>query len=133
LGPGPFLCGIVFFGYKSVEGKRKYGNCGTDLNLKQNPAYGGKVKWGNVFGMFAYSLNYIAFQFLVMTTFALCFEAGMNAGIVSSIWSISPLFAAFFDRLFFNQSLATRHYLGIICLVFSAAAISLSGVISGDS
>ena len=109
-----------------IQDERKYGTCWTDLNIKDS--HTGKIKWVSVLGYNTFALNYITIQFLVMTTFSMCFQAGLNAGIVTTIWAINPLFTALFDKILFGQSLATRHLVGVICLVFSAAAISLSGV-----
>lgn len=48
LGPGPFLCGIVFFSYQMAQEKRKNGRCSVDMNLKG--PHGSGVKWWNVVG-----------------------------------------------------------------------------------
>ena len=66
----------------------------------------------------------------MLTTFGMCLSAGINAGIVTTIWAINPLFGALFDKIIFGQNLTGRHFIGVGCLIVCAALISLSGVIT---
>ncbi len=65
-------------------------------------------------------------------TFGLCLEANLNAGIVSTIWAVTPLYGAVLDYLFFGQRLSTRHIVGVFTLIACAASISLANVIAAE-
>ena len=54
-------------------------------------------------------------------------RAGVNVGVITCIWSISPLFIAVLDFLIYGQTLSYYHLIGLIALVLSAASISLVG------
>ena len=68
-------------------------------------------------------------QVFVVINFMLCRQAYLNEGIASTIWSLSPLFAAFYDFLIFKHKLSIKHLLGMMCLIGSAIAISISKVV----
>ena len=127
LSPGSLICGIVFFGWKMVEEYKRNGVCWTYLNFMEEDT--NQVKWGCVGGFLVFCAIYATYQALVVVCFGLCMEAGINAGVVSTIWSISPLFSAVADFLVFNQRLTTKHMMGVLSLVLCAAAISLINVI----
>ena len=81
------------------KSKRERGECSVDLNIKVE----GKIRWvPNVIGFFTFSLNYLSIQCIVLYTFSLCYDAGINAGIVTTIWAINPLFSAVMDRVLFG-------------------------------
>lgn len=58
--------------------------------------------------------------------------ANLNAGIVSTIWAIGPLYSALVDFLFFKQKLFTSHLIGLVCLISCAMCISLASVVDSS-
>lgn len=125
MSPGTLLCGIVFFGWKMIEEYSKTGVFWVNLNFIVN----GKLDYTNVSGFIVFSLIYVGVQVIVVVTFGLCLRAGVNAGIVSTIWSIGPFISALFDYLFYGQKLMKAHIIGVVLMIISAASISLSSVI----
>lgn len=51
-------------------------------------------------------------------------RADINIGILTGIWSISPLYLALLDYIFFDVELTRRHLLGMLCLVLSVTALA---------
>eukprot|EP00347_Sterkiella_histriomuscorum_P017226 403350201 len=125
LSPGALLCGVAFFFYKSVEEYNRTGVCWSDLKFVQN----GQVQWINILCTFGFSLTYLSIQTIVMVTFSLCLMANLNAGIVSTIWAVAPLYSALLDFLIFKQKLFTSHLIGVFCLIVCAMCISLANVV----
>ena len=80
-----------------------------------------------------FCLVYLGIQSSVVVTFGLSLEANLNAGIVTTIWAVTPLYGAVLDYLFFGQRLTTRHIIGVITLIACAASISLANVIGVES
>jgi len=62
-------------------------------------------------------------------TLSLCASAEINAGIITTIWSINPLIGAVADKLIFGRAFQLRHMIGVFALIGCAACISLSGVV----
>ena len=89
----------------------------------------GSLNMNNLSWFVFYCLIYFTFQTIVVLTFQYCLLANVNAGIVSTIWSITPLFAAKFDYLLFGESLTRKHLIGLVCLVLCVGCISIGGVI----
>jgi drug/metabolite transporter (DMT)-like permease len=54
----------------------------------------------------------------------------MNLGILTVIWSVTPLISGFLDFIINNQRLSMNHLLGMIFLFTSTIIISLSGIIN---
>lgn len=58
-------------------------------------------------------------------------EANVNVGVITTIWSVNPLFMAIVDYIVFKQQLKYYHVLGTISIVLCTIVISLSGVVEG--
>lgn len=52
--------------------------------------------------------------------------AGVNEGVITSVWAVTPLFGALLDYLVFGVKLTKKHLVGVLTLVFCATLISLS-------
>ena len=59
--------------------------------------------------------------------------ASLNAGLITSIWSICPFFIAITDYFLFNEKLKSYHILGTFFIVLSTILISLVKVVYSDS
>ena len=92
----------------------------------------GQTDWGNIGWFTFYCLNYLAYQILVVLTFFFCLLAKVNAGVVTTIWSITPLFAAMFAYILFGERLTQKHLVGLVCLVLCVALISLNELFITD-
>lgn len=59
--------------------------------------------------------------------------AQINVGLITTIWSINPLFIAIMDYLLFRQKLRYYHLIGTVSIVICTVVLSLSGVLdSGE-
>ena len=56
-------------------------------------------------------------------------SAGVNVGVITTIWSLNPLFMAIADYIFNNQKLHYYHIIGLISITLCCIVISLSGVV----
>lgn len=56
----------------------------------------------------------------------------MNAGVISTIWAINPLFNAIADYLIYRQKLTKHHMLGMLGMIICLLCISLAKVVSDD-
>jgi multidrug transporter EmrE-like cation transporter len=68
----------------------------------------------------------IAIFYIVSTTVHLAMKAGLNIGIVTTIWAINPFTSALMDYLIYRTALYTHHWLGMFCLIACAIMISFS-------
>ena len=67
---------------------------------------------------------------MVLMTLSLSVAAQINPGIITTIWSISPLIGALADKIIFGRSFQFRHMIGVFALIGCADCISLSGVLN---
>lgn len=58
--------------------------------------------------------------------------AKINAGVVTTIWSINPLFNAVADYFLNNQGLTAHHMIGMVGMVLCLVFISLSKIVGED-
>lgn len=56
-------------------------------------------------------------------------RAGVNAGIITTLWSLNPLYIAVCDYFFFGTKLRYYHHVGTFAIIVCIILISLSGVI----
>ena len=64
-----------------------------------------------------------------MITFYYAQLAGINAGVISTIWSANPLFMGLLDYWFYNQKLTRKHIVGMVLMVLCALFVSLASTI----
>lgn len=57
--------------------------------------------WYNVFGFFVFCLIYLLINVTAFITMWFAALAGMNAGIITVIWSVGPLFLALSDYVLY--------------------------------
>lgn len=66
--------------------------------------------------------------FVVSTTLDLALRAGVNIGIVTTIWAINPFTSALMDWIIYGIALSFHHWFGMLGLIVCAVLISLSSV-----
>ena len=76
----------------------------------------------------SFTIVYLGTQLSIVLSFTYSKLAGVNEGIITSIWAITPLFGALLDLLVFRVKLSGRHLAGVLTLVACAACISLSSL-----
>lgn len=76
----------------------------------------------------AFTLIYLGSQLIIVLSFGYSQRAGVNEGIITSIWAITPLFGAILDFMAFGVQLSTKHTVGVVALIACAACISLSSI-----
>ena len=54
---------------------------------------------------------------------------GVNVGIITTLWSIQPLFSSVLDYFINGQKIQANHILGMLFVIASGVAISMSGKI----
>ena len=57
-------------------------------------------------------------------------RAEVNVGLITTIWSVNPLFMAIGVFVFFKEKLELYHFVGMILIVICTVLLSLSTVIS---
>ena len=55
--------------------------------------------------------------------------ANINAGVITVIWSVTPLFVALADYFMFQQSLTYNYIIGMVLMMASAVLLSLNSLI----
>lgn len=55
---------------------------------------------------------------------------GINVGIITTLWSIQPLFSAGLDRCIYGEKIRANHIYGMFLIIGSGVAISMSSKIS---
>ena len=56
----------------------------------------------------------------------------INAGIITTVWSVDPLFMAIGDYCFFKTKLQYYHYIGMISIIICTVVLSLNGVLNNN-
>lgn len=51
----------------------------------------------------------------------------MNVGVITTLWCVQPVFAALLDWLINKEPILTNHIIGMLFVIASGVAISLSG------
>ena len=60
-------------------------------------------------------------------------QAGLNIGVTTAIWSITPFFVAFIERVFFKVSIGLYQIIGMLLIVIMTVLISLSDLFGPDA
>ena len=53
-------------------------------------------------------------------------------GLITTIWSVNPLFLAIMDAIVFSQKLKYFHVIGMISIVICTVVLSISGVVNTE-
>ena len=95
---GSILCGAV---YNILQSYKNYLTKGKIWN-DQNIVVDGKLSQRNLLGFIVYCLNYFMIQNLAFLTMYFAAKAKINVGVITTIWSINPLFMAFADYMIYG-------------------------------
>ncbi|TNV78674.1 hypothetical protein FGO68_gene17190 [Halteria grandinella] len=122
LGPGSMLCGLIY--WSAILPFTTYHPQGYKL-LNDEPS--SSFLWQSL-SFLLFSSVYLFTQLSIVLAFSQSLQAGVNEGIITSIWAITPLFSALLDYLIFQVSLSVKHLVGVVSLVACAGCISLSSL-----
>ena len=93
----------------------------------------GRFRWSTIGGLTAYSLIYQAGNICTIMAFQYCSLSGVNQGIIISIYSMVPIWAAAIAYFAYNEKLQANHYIGMTLLTLCMTLISLSDVFDSPS
>lgn len=65
-------------------------------------------------------------QFLVLVNFGASNAAGINIGLIATLWSLNPFFVSLFEYLFFRHSLSGKQFCGMLLILLCAVFLGLS-------
>ena len=66
---------------------------------------------------------------MVVITLYLSAKAGVNAGLITSIWSITPFCFSVAERVLYGTKMQVNHFIGMLLIMACAILLSLSSVI----
>ena len=90
-----------------------------------------KQLWDSILFLF-FTAVYFGTQLSIVLSLSYSQRAGVNEGIITSIWAVTPLFGSLFDYLIFGVKLSEKHLIGVFALVACAALISLSSAVNNQ-
>ena len=122
---GGIVTGIVYHLWYSHRNLKKGKSFWNDQNLVLD----GQVYWRNVVGFTVYCLLYFLIQNLAFLTMFFSALAQVNVGLITTIWSVNPLFMAIMDFIIFKQKLYYYHLVGTISIVICTIVLSLTSVV----
>ena len=121
---GYVLVSGVYFICRCVRNKRNVetNTCWVDQNLVKN----GKVQKRNAVGFAAFQcLSFIVMNMAWITIWCAVL-ANINAGVLTVIWSVTPLGVAFTEYFFFGVRLKVNYIIGMMLIIICAVALSLN-------
>jgi multidrug transporter EmrE-like cation transporter len=124
--PGTIITSLIYFTLKGIQSQRAGGSFWTNQNL----IIRGELKKSNAWGYTAFAFCYFCIQNLAFVTLFFANKANINVGLITTIWSVNPLFMAIMDSIMFHQKLQYYHHIGMVAIVACTVVLSLSGVVS---
>lgn len=122
---------LAYFIYEDCTAKRIEGKGNNIVSrflskfFNNNPD--GTTNWRGVIAILANCFIIIGIFMAVLTSLGLAIKAGINIGLVVSIWAIGPFLAALLDLFCYRVPMQTFHIIGMIAMLTCAILISLSG------
>jgi drug/metabolite transporter (DMT)-like permease len=92
-----------------------------------------KLKWANVLGIFIRPFINVSFQISIILAFNHADIAGLNSGVITSMFSTYCIFTSFFTWVVFGEKLQLKFVFGIFLLICGVAFISLSSFSSTNN
>ena len=83
-------------------------------------------------GFIAYLFIYILNQLGCLWTVYYAMAAGLNIGVITAIWSVTPFFMALGDKIFYNTPLSTPNLIGMVFIVASTVILSLIKILDPE-
>jgi multidrug transporter EmrE-like cation transporter len=118
---GGIVSGVFFYIVKFFQTGKPWVN--------QNIIVDGKFKPHNLLGFVANCVIYVLVNNMCFVTMYLANQAGINVGVISTIWCVFPLYAALADYLIYKTKLEYFHWVGLICIIICSLFISVQGII----
>jgi drug/metabolite transporter (DMT)-like permease len=89
----------------------------------------GSFRWNVVFWLSYSAILQTAIFLCIGLTFSTSKKSGLNPGIATAIWSLTPVFSAFADKVIYKVELQTYHMVGIFFMVSCGVAVGISDII----
>lgn len=86
----------------------------------------------NVILFVIYSVNQVFQLTMIQGTIYLCVLAQVNAGLITSMWAITPFFSATLDAIFFHQHINRSQIFGMMFVVVSVILLGLKDFLSSQ-
>ena len=84
------------------------------------------MDWLNALRVFFLSCFYTGIDLGIFVTMYFAHRAGLNVGIITALWGISPLIMSICERLIFGTPLLFTNVIGIFFMIGSTVCVSLS-------
>lgn len=123
---GPLIVSTIYNLYFCVLNYRKPG--GKFWN-DQNFVVNGRFILINFLSFVLFSVLAFLNQNLNNLTVWTARLAEVNPGVVTVIWSATPIFQAIIDKLFFYESLKYNHWIGMIMIIICSVLLGLQNQI----
>ncbi|CAI2371700.1 unnamed protein product [Moneuplotes crassus] len=131
-GIGMIISAIIYYIYKFIMAKKngeEFFNREESvfLNQKRNFAHGsrGRVEPWIVIGILVNNIFKIGGGLVVIIAFKLALESGLNQGIITSIFGMTPFLASLCFYCFFNEKLRISQVVGMMFMVGCIVCIGL--------
>lgn len=82
--------------------------------------------WMHFFGMILSALGNVVGTYFVALTFQTSVEAGVNQGVISTLFVLSAVFCAIFANIFLKEVMVGADYIGMAFMIACAILLSLS-------
>ena len=109
LSPGNLICGLMYCSVQHMQRTFKGQEGGLTNTVSQSmQKEEGKMKkqvWDTVLFLF-FTAVYFGTQLSIVLSFSYSQKAGVNEGIITSVWAVTPLFGSLFDYLIFGVKLS---------------------------
>ena len=83
----------------------------------------------NLFGFILNCITYLLALNMCFVTMYLSNQAGINVGIITTIWTVFPLYTALADKVMFNTKMEYYHWVGLTSMLICSLLISAQGII----
>jgi multidrug transporter EmrE-like cation transporter len=113
---GGITAGVVFNIYKVCKTGKPWVN--------QNIIVDGKFKVNNLFGFVMNCVVYVIVNNVCFVTMYFTNEAGINVGVITTIWCVFPLYTALADYWMFKTKLEYYHWIGLTSIIICSLFIS---------
>jgi len=119
---GPLVVSSAYLVYKAWMNYVYFtGTFWVDLNLMKD----GKIIKKNLYGFVLMSCFCFIIQNLLIITVWTARLADINVGVVSIIWSLTPLMVACMEYFMMGTKLRYYYFVGMILMLISAVLLSL--------
>lgn len=85
-----------------------------------------KFHWMHFIGMIFSALGNVVGTYFVALTFKTSVEAGVNQGVISTLFVLSAVFCAIFAYVFLQEIMSGSDYIGMALMIGCAILLSLS-------